>query len=98
LVFGQVTYTRLKDLSFTAFSKRKTFRTLFRLYRTRPFANQKIDLVFSRGRVRTETNRHGAFYIKTTKEDVQGGLVEVLRVNGEPVRLMEGLYARNIHY
>lgn len=98
LAFGQVTYTRLKDLSFTAFSKRKTFRTLFKLYRTRPFANEKIELVFSGGRVRAVTNRHGAFYIKTTKDAIQGGLVEVVRATGEPVRLMEGLYARNVHY
>lgn len=98
LVFGQVTYTRLNDLSFTAYSKRKTFRTLLKLYRTRPFANEKVALVFNTGRIRTETNRHGAFYIKTTKDTVQGGLLEVLRENGGPVRLVEGLYTRNVDY
>ncbi len=98
LAFGQVTYTRLKDLSFTAFSTRKTFRTLLRLYRTRPFANEKIELVFSTGRIHTETNRRGAFYVKTTKDSVQGKLEAVVRTPGEPVKLMEGLYARRIHY
>lgn len=98
LTFGQVTYTRINDLSFKEYSRRQTFRTLLKLYRTRPYANEQIILVFTRGKIKTETNRHGAFYIKTTKENVQGKLERILLVSGEEVRLVDGLYKKNIHY
>ena len=98
LTFGQVTYTRINDLSFKEYSRRKTFRTLLKLYRTRSYANEEIILVFTRGQVKTETNRHGAFYFKTTKEEVQGRLEKILLTSGEEVRLVDGLYKKNIHY
>jgi phosphatidate phosphatase APP1 len=98
LTFGQVTYTRINDLSFKEYSRRKTFRTLLKLYRTRPYAKQEITLIFTQGHVKAETNRHGAFYLKTTKERVQGALVKVLLNSGEEVRMLEGLYTKTIHY
>jgi phosphatidate phosphatase APP1 len=98
LTFGQVTYTRINDLSFKEYSRRKTFRTLLKLYRTRPYANEEIILVFTKGRIEAQTNRHGAFYVKTTKDKVQGALINVLLKTGEQVRLVEGLYAKTIHY
>ena len=98
LIFGQVTYTRLSDLSFIEYSRRKTFRTLMKLYRTRPFSNEIIELVFTNGQVEAATNRHGAFYIKANKADVQGRLVKVLMKSGEGVRMVEGLYGTSIHY
>ena len=98
LTFGQVTYSRINDLSFKEYSRRKTFRTLLKLYRTRPFANEQILLVFTKGQVQAETNRHGAFYLKTSKQEVQGALQKVLLSTGEEVRLVDGLYARTIHY
>ena len=98
LIFGQVTYTRLSDLSFIEYSRRKTFRTLMKLYRTRPFSNETIVLVFTNGRVEAATNRHGAFYIKASKAEVQGRLEKVLMKSGEGVRMVEGLYGTSIHY
>ena len=98
LTFGQVTYSRINDLSFKEYSRRKTFRTLLKLYRTRPYANEQIILLFTKGQIQAQTNRHGAFYIKTSKGHVQGGLIKVLLKTGEEVRLVEGLYARTIHY
>lgn len=98
LTFGQVTYTRINDLSFKEYSRRKTFRTLLKLYRTRPYANQHILLVFTKGMLQAETNRHGAFYVKTGKAQVQGSLVKVLLSSGDEVRMVEGLYAKAIHY
>lgn len=97
LSFGQVTYTSINDLSFTEYSRRKTFRTLLKLYQTRAYSNQQIVLIFSKGRVETETNRHGAFYVKAPGQDVGGDLEKVLLKSGEQVRLVEGLYDRNIH-
>lgn len=98
LIFGQVTYTRINDLSFKEYSRRKTFRTLLKLYRTRAYANEDITLVFTKGQVQAQTNRHGAFYLKTTRDQVQGALVKVLLHTGEEIRLVEGLYAKTIHY
>lgn len=98
LTFGQVTYTRINDLSFKEYSRRKTFRTLLKLYRTRPYANQQVVLVFTHGTVAGETNRHGAFYLKSTKSEVQGSLVKVLLGGGSEVRLVDGLYAKGINY
>lgn len=98
LTFGQVTYTRINDFSFKEYSRRKTFRTLLKLYRTRPYANQKIMLVFTRGMLQAETNRHGAFYVKTGKEKIQGSLLKVLLSTGDEVRMVDGLYHKNIHY
>jgi len=98
LAFGQVTYTRIDDLSFSEYSRRKTFRTLLKLYRTRPYVNESIVLVFTKGTVEAETNRHGAFYVKTDIDNVQGALVKVLLSSGDEVRMVEGLYGKNIHY
>ena len=98
LTFGQVTYTGINDLSFKEYSRRKTFRTLIKLYRTRPYANQKIVLVFTKGQVQTETNRHGAFYFKSDKNEILGSLEKMLLGTGDEVRLIDGLYGRAIHY
>lgn len=98
LAFGQVTYTRINDLSFREYSRRKTFRTLLKLYRTRPYAKQQIVLVFTHGRVEAETNRHGAFYVKAPKDTVQGLLAKVVLSTGDEVKMVDGLYGRNIHY
>lgn len=98
LTFGQVTYTRINDLSFKEYSRRKTFRTLLKLYRTRPYANQQVVLVFTNGTVTAETNRHGAFYVKTTKNEIHGSLVKVLLGGGSEVRMVEGLYTKGINY
>lgn len=98
LSFGQVTYTRINDLSFIEYSRRKTFRTLLKLYRTKAYSNQQITLVFTKGRIETETNRRGAFYAKTKKHDVEGRLERVLIKTGEEVRMINGLYDRAIDY
>jgi phosphatidate phosphatase APP1 len=98
LTFGQVTYTRINDLSFKEYSRRKTFRTLIKLYRTRPYANQKIILVFTKGQAHAETNRHGAFYFKSGEGEIQGALVKILLSTGDEVRMVDGLYGKNIQY
>lgn len=98
LVFGQVTHTRIDDLSFKEYSRRKTFRTLVKLYQTRPYANEKIVLTFTHGTAETETNRQGAFYFKTTKEKIHGSLLKVLLASGDEVRMVEGLYGKAIHH
>ena len=98
LSYGQVTYTGIHDLSFMEYSRRKTFRTLLKLYRTRPYSSQQIVLIFTKGKVEAETNRHGAFYLKSVKGKIQGKLEKVLIKTGEEVRLVDGLYNTNIHH
>lgn len=98
LTFGQVTYTKLNDLSFKEYSRRKTFRTLLKLYRTRPYANQEILLVFTEGKVQATTNRHGAFYVKTNHNVYQGTLEKVLLGSGEEVRMVDGLYLKSVNH
>lgn len=98
LAFGQVTYTRINDLSFMEYSRRKTFRTLMKLYRTRAYSNQVVILVFTKGKLEVETNRHGAFYSKATTDEIQGRLERVLMKSGEEVRMVDGLYHTPIHH
>lgn len=98
LCFGQVTYTSIHDLSFKEYSRRKTFRTLVKLYRTRAYANQRITLLFSTGKIETDTNRHGAFYVKSDQRGVSGKLKKVVLHTGDEVRMVDGLYRTDIHY
>lgn len=98
LTFGQVTYTSINDLSFMEYSRRRTFRTLLRLYRTRAYSNQKIVLVFSQGRLEAETNRHGAFYAKVAQKRIGGRLERILLTTGEEVRMVDGLYSTDVHH
>jgi len=98
LIFGQVTYTKLNDLSFKEYSRRKTFRTLLKLYRTRPYANQDIMLVFNEGHVHATTNRHGAFYVKTDLLVHRSTLEKVLLASGVEVKMVDGLYLKEVNH
>lgn len=96
LTFGQITYTSLKDFSFVDYGTRKTFKTLIRLYRTRAYANRQIVLKFTTGIVEANTNRYGAFYVKSEASAISGRLERVALKSGDDVRIVEGLYARAI--
>ncbi|HEX8040529.1 MAG TPA: App1 family protein [Chryseosolibacter sp.] len=98
VTFGQVTYTGIEDLSFLEYSRRKTFRTLLRLYHSRPCSNQEIGLVFSAGSLKVATNRRGGFYARTGQHSIEGHLVRVTLGSGDEVRLIDGLYQTAIHY
>jgi phosphatidate phosphatase APP1 len=98
LIFGQVTYTKLNDLSFKDYNRRKTFRTLLSLYQTKAYSRQEIILVFDNGdKVKAKTNAHGAFYEKAPVNLTKCKLQKVLVTNEDEVRLIEGLYERHIH-
>lgn len=96
LLFGQVTYTTLKDLSFKDYSRRRTFRTLVSLYRTKPYAEQSIVLVFDKEEVKAKTDGYGAFQIITPANLEQATLRQVMLLTGEEVRMIEGLYPRKV--
>jgi phosphatidate phosphatase APP1 len=97
LLFGQLTYTKIKDLTFKDYNRRRTFRTLFALYRTKHYANQIIVLVFDKAKVHLKTDAYGSFYITTTTDLKQATLNKVLMVSGEEVKLINELYQRNVN-
>jgi phosphatidate phosphatase APP1 len=96
ILSGQLTYTSIKDFSFKDYSRRKTFRTLFNLYRTRPYADQFIVLVFDKGKVHLKTDAYGSFYNKTTSDMANAVLQKVLLVSGEEVKVVSGLFPARI--
>lgn len=98
LIIGQITKTRLSDLSFSGFTRRRTFRTLLSLYRTRAITNHKVRLVFDAMTIDTTTDETGSFFLKHKVDKVQSILQKVILDNEEEVILMEGLYSRAIHY
>jgi phosphatidate phosphatase APP1 len=93
---GQLTYSSIKDFTFKDYSRRKTFRTLVSLYRTKPYADQFIVLVFDRGKVHMKTDAFGSFYGKTTTDLSNARLEKVLMVSGEEVKIIDGLFPTKI--
>lgn len=96
LVFGQLTYTRLTDFSFKDYSRRRTFRTLFLLYQTKPYTNQEIVLVFDTVKLEVKTDVYGAFYVITDSSLSSAILQKVIMASGEEVKIIQGLYPRHI--
>jgi phosphatidate phosphatase APP1 len=98
LLMGQLTYSSLRDFSFTAYSPRKTFRTLLALYRTRFFANQRITLHFNEGSSVAKTDPSGSFFCTTDTLPHQTKLEKIELSNGKYVRIIEDLYTRRIDH
>jgi phosphatidate phosphatase APP1 len=98
LIFGQITQTRISDLSFIDYSRRRTFRTLLALYRTRFLSNHTIRLEFDSMNIETSTDETGAFFIKHRVDNIQGILQRVILPGGTEALMMEGLYSKAIHY
>jgi phosphatidate phosphatase APP1 len=98
LIFGQITNTPLNDLSFVDYGRRRTFRTLFSLYRTKPVIEQAITFRFDSVSIRATTDAHGSFFLKHKSEDMNSILQDVTLASGEEVLIMNGLYLRSIHY
>lgn len=96
LFFGQLAYSLVNDLSFEKFGWKKTFRTIFNLYRIRTLADQEIEIVFDSGRVITRTDEYGAF--KVTSEGITGrsALKSVQLLSGEKITILKSLYPLTI--
>jgi len=96
LGLGQLTRSNFQDLSFLDYSSRRTFRTLFKLYRTKAYVNQPIELVFGGEKIKTKTDKFGSFMVKT-ETDLTGQRLERVRLSsGKEARLMEGLYSAEV--
>jgi phosphatidate phosphatase APP1 len=98
LIFGQLTYTRLHDLTFKNFNRRRTFRTLIDLYRTKNFALQSITLQFDTEVVKSKTDKSGAFFLKHKFSNHPKALSKVLLPGDHEVKIMEGLYTCEVHH
>lgn len=97
LIFGQVTCRRMRDLTFTAYSPRTTFRTLVSLYRSRPLANESIVLHYGSLTFKATTDSYGFFMIKEEvhSEDLS---LQNLTFNDQAVHIPDGLYERRMHH
>ena len=98
LFTGQLTYSSLRDFSFKSYSSRKTFRTILALYRTKFFANQQVTLHFDKGTAHVKTDASGSFFSVTDTVPEQSSLQDIILSNGQPARIIEGLYTRRIHH
>lgn len=98
LITGQLSYSRLRDLSFKAFSRRRTFRTILALYRTRHFAHQSIELFFGDAVVKTTTDSSGAFSLTANLAQHTPALTGIRLADGQWVRLAHDLYSLQIQH
>jgi|GEM_PF-810544 phosphatidate phosphatase APP1 len=96
-IYGQITTKRPRDLSFNAFSRRTTFRTLLSLYRSRALANTTVKLHYSNFELEAVTDNTGFFMVRHDVEDENTPLYDIT-VGGQPVLLIEGLYDRNMNH
>lgn len=96
MVFGHLTHSLIKDLSFTGFSSVKTFFTLLSLYRTRFVANHNVKIIFNTGKTTVTTDAKGSFFLTA---DLLYGQTSVLdiQIDGISVTIMPELYDLNIH-
>ncbi|HTF21438.1 MAG TPA: App1 family protein [Chryseolinea sp.] len=97
LIFGQLTTKRLRDLSFSSFSRRTTFRTLISLYRSRAMANQTVTLYYPTFNLEVTTDSSGFFMVRHEVE-VNDAPLQRAMVNTVAVQLIEGLYERSMHH
>lgn len=96
LIFGQLTSKRLRDLSFTSFSRRTTFRTLLSIYRSKPLSNRQATLHYGSLHVDVTTDASGFFLIRTDIADHHLHLQRVT-VDETNVKLIDGLYDKGLH-
>ena len=97
LIFGQLSTKRLRDLTFTSFSSRATFRTLLSLYRSRALAEREAVLDYGAFKVPVTTDDTGFFMAKQEVDHEDLPLLSIT-VDGLPVRLVEGLYEQKMHH
>jgi phosphatidate phosphatase APP1 len=97
LIFGQLTTKRLSDLTFTSFSGRTTFRTLFSLYRSRALASQ-IAIIHYEAFNLTVTTDDTGFFMVNHEVDSHEQPLKKITVNDEPVRIIDGLYDCRMHH
>ena len=96
MVFGHLTHSLIKDLSFTGFTTKKTFLTLLSLYRTHFVANQPVEIIFNTGKATTTTDTKGSFYFTADLLPGQKSILDI-QVNGMSVLFMNELYDLEIH-
>src|SRR5688572_9599967 len=86
LIFGQIAYTSVSDFSFKDYSRSKTLRTLFALYRTTPLAHQEVVLTFNTGDLSVKTDAFGSFTIQAPVDTADTWLQKVETATGGEVK------------
>ena len=97
IAIGQLTYSSLRDFSFKNYGRRKTFRSILALYRTRFFDHEAIELEFDSGTYKTITDEAGSFFLEVNDAAAVRELTSIKLINGQSVELVEGLYTRTVH-
>lgn len=99
LFFGKLAYSPTGDLSFKAYNRLKTFKTIIALYRTRAVAKQEFEMTFDHGMIRGTTDASGSFWCEADMNELQTKLVSIrLLSSGQDVLLTEDLYPNRIHH
>lgn len=97
LITGQLSYSSLRDLSFKAFTRRRTFRTILALYRTRHFAHQPITLIFGETLlIEATTDSSGAFSLVAELPATPATLTGIRLGDGQWVRLAQDMYTLEV--
>ena len=74
IAIGQLTYSSLRDFSFKNYGRRKTFRSILALYRTRFFDHEAIELEFDSGTYKTITDEAGSFFLEVSDAAAPEGI------------------------
>ncbi len=98
IIFGQVTSMHAADLTFTDYNRRRTFRTLLSLYRTRAVRDEIITIHFDSLSVDAKTDVTGFFLAKATVGQAKIILRKVTLSSGVAIKLLDGLYSLAIHH
>jgi phosphatidate phosphatase APP1 len=96
MVFGHLTHSFKKDLSFKGFSSIKTFFTLLSLYRTRFVADHQVEITFNTGKSTVTTDSKGSFFLTADLLTGQTSVLDI-QIDGTSVTFMPELYDLNIH-
>lgn len=96
-VFGKMAYAPTRDLSFTNYSRFKTFKSVLALYRTAPVRSQRFDMAFNHGTISGQTDGSGSFWCETNDMGSTAQLHAIKLIDrDEDVVLTKELYPNTI--
>jgi len=91
-ILGQLAGSSLRDLSFLQYNRRKTFRTIFKLYRSRTYPDAQVHLKVGQMLLSTRTNAFGFFHLETNAIHEGDRLQRVFLEDGDEVMIPPDLF------